>query len=422
MQQSSIINNFDLTQKNLEETYSDFLTRKNTETKEQDMIVFSHLRWDFVFQRPQHLMTRFAKDRRVYFFEEPHFTDQNYISYKVERRENGVKVIVPILPKNIRNEDVSKKLAQLVDNLIKDERIEEHVSWYYTPMALTFTRHLIPSAIIFDCMDELSAFKDAPKELISLEAELLKAANVVFTGGQSLYEAKKKRHHNIYPFPSSIDAEHFKKARILDHVDPKDQETIPHPRLGFFGVIDERMDIELIAKIAEMKPDWHIVMIGPVAKINPDRLPKRPNIHYLGKKNYQELPQYLAGWDVALLPFAMNESTRFISPTKTPEYLAAGKPVVSTPVRDVIRPYADEKLVSIAENAEDFVHCAEKSLRLDQNTWLAKVDLFLADMSWDATFNKMAEIVRRSYNSQFKPSSFTSDSNSASASPIQLGT
>ncbi len=416
MQQSNMVNKIDLLHKHSDVTYSRFLNRENTQTKEQDMIVFSHLRWDLVIQRPQQLMTRFAKDRRVYFFEEPHFTNQNYISYKVERRQNGVKVIVPILPKNIRNDEVPKRLATLVDNLIEDEGIEEHVSWYYTPMALTFTRHLTPSAIIFDCMDELSAFKGAPKELLTLETELLKVANVVFTDGQSLYEAKKKKHPNIYPFPSGIDADHFRKARSTDFAllsEPEDQKDIPHPRLGFFGLIDERIDIDLVDKVAELKPDWQIIMIGPVAKINPDRLPKRPNIHYLGKKDYQELPQYLAGWDVALLPFAMNESTRFISPSKTPEYLAAGRPVVSTPIRDVIRPYADERLVSIAENAEEFVHCAEKSLHLDQKTWLIKVDLFLSDMSWDSTFKKMAEILRRAYNSQVRPVVFVQDSNAS---------
>ena len=184
---------------------------------------------------------------------------------------------------------------------------------------------------------------------------MLARADLVFTGGQSLYEAKRGQHPRVFAFPSSVDAAHFARARRATD-DPADQAAIPHPRLGFFGVIDERMDLDLLAAIADARPDWHLVIIGPVVKVDPASYRERANIHYLGKKDYQELPGYLAGWDVALLPFAINESTRFISPTKTPEYLAAGKPVVSTPIRDVVRPYGMRGLVHIAATADDFVH------------------------------------------------------------------
>lgn len=404
MQHTNILNSFDFSQNELTENYENLLKDQGLRIKEHDMLVFSHLRWDFVFQRPQHLLSRFVKDRRVYFIEEPIFMDQGHASCRMVNRENGVKVVTPVLPKDLSHDEVIQNLKAIVDNLILDENITEHVSWYYTPMALPFSQHLTPSAIIYDCMDELSAFKDAPKEMVSFENDLLKLANVVFTGGQSLYEAKKKRHHNIYPFPSSIDSEHFRKARATEIVEPADQKNIPHPRLGFFGVIDERMDIQLIEKLATERPDWHFVMIGPVVKINPDHLPKNPNIHYLGKKDYKELPQYLSGWDVALLPFAMNESTKFISPTKTPEYLAAGRPVVSTPIRDVVRPYAEQNLVFVGETAEEFIKCIDQCFSIDSDEWLKRVDEFLANMSWDSTFDRMAGIVRSAYNSQFKPS------------------
>lgn len=402
---NDLLSEMDVIGKGLPENYADFFVSAKDLAKEQDMIVFSHLRWDFVFQRPQHLLTRFAKDRRVFFFEEPVFIEGGRSFYEMRSRENGVKVIVPHLPNTTDALEVPSKLASLTDDMIADQNIQEYVSWYYTPMALDFTRHLTPSTIIFDVMDELSAFKNAPQALLDREAELLKMADVVFTGGQSLYEAKKDRHHNVHAFPSSIDRDHFSKARDVNN-EPADQAAIPHPRLGFFGVIDERFDIELVGKMAELRPDWHFVMIGPVVKIDPASLPQRANIHYLGKKDYKELPQYLSGWDVAMLPFARNESTKFISPTKTPEYLAAGRPVVSTSIRDVVRPYGDEKLVLIADEAEEFVKASEQAMKeMGHNPeFLAKVDSFLSSMSWDSTFAKMNGLVRDSYDAQFKSS------------------
>ena len=178
--------------------------------------------------------------------------------------------------------------------------------------------------------------------------------------------------------------------------DPADQEDLPKPRLGFYGVIDERFDIELLDKAAAMRPDWTFVMVGPVVKISEEELPRRHNICYLGSKTYEQLPAYLSGWDVALMPFAMNESTEFISPTKTPEYLAGGKPVVSTPIRDVVRTYGDLEGVQIAATAEEFVEACEKALELSHNResgWLAEADLMLSATSWDTTQARMAGLV-----------------------------
>jgi UDP-galactopyranose mutase len=258
-------------------------------------------------------------------------------------------------------------------------------------MALGFTRGLPARAVVYDCMDELSLFRGAPSELLEREAELLRIAHLVFTGGRSLYEAKRSRHAGVHLFPSSIDAGHFGKARGGMEA-PDDQAALPRPRLGYCGVIDERMDLDLLAGIAAARPEWQLVMIGPVVKIDSADLPKHPNIHYLGAREYGELPRYIAGWDVALLPFAHNASTRFISPTKTPEYLAAGKPVVSTSIRDVVIPYGVEGLVRIADRVADFVEAVEGALAQDTRTsgWLERVDHFLADMSWDRTQRDMA--------------------------------
>lgn len=360
-----------------------------------DLVCFSHLRWDFVHQRPQHLLKRSARDRRVFFIEEPVF-DNGSMKLDIQEREGGVRLVVPHLPGGLQSEiAVNALLEEMVQRLLVLKGIREYVLWYYTPMAIPFSSHLEPRAVVYDCMDELSAFKNAPAKLGLLEKELFDRADLVFTGGQSLYEAKRGKHHSVYAFPSSIDREHFMKAR-QGLAEPDDQETIPHPRLGFFGVIDERFDVELLDSLARTHPTWHFVILGPVVKIDHSALPQHPNIHYLGPKKYDDLPSYISSWDVALLLFANNESTRFISPTKTPEYLAAGKPVVSTPIRDVVSPYGEMRLVDIAEDPEEFGRALERALaRSDRSEWLNRVDAFLSSMSWDETWLRMSALIDR---------------------------
>ena len=360
-----------------------------------DLICFSHLRWDFVYQRPQHLMTRCAKDRRVFFIEEPVFGNRS-LALDVREAEGGVNVVVPQLPDGLRSEiAITAVMKEMLRHLLLQHDIDQYVFWYYTPMALRFTNQFDPIASIYDCMDELSAFKGAHSHLPGLEKELFQFVDLVFTGGQTLYEAKRNQHPAVHVFPSSIDASHFRKARTAVG-EPEGQASIPRPRLGFFGVIDERFDIELLDSIATQRPDWHFVIIGPVVKIDPDSLPKHANIHYLGPKKYEQLPHYLAGWDIALLLFARNESTRFISPTKTPEYLAAGKPVISTSIRDVVRPYGQLKLVEIADQPEEFILAVESILsRSPQSEWLTRVDKFLEGISWDKTWKQMSELIEQ---------------------------
>ncbi len=363
------------------------------DTDTPDIICLSHLRWNFVFQRPQHLLSRCSQGRRVFFVEEPVFSQEPLDRLNVSHK-NGVWIVVPHLREGLSQETINAQLQILIDELLAEFDIEKYISWYYTPMAIAYTRHLQPEAVVYDCMDELSGFKGAPPELKNYEAELFRRADLVFTGGQSLYESKVNQHPHVYAFPSSVDVSHFAHSRNSLE-EPADQADIPHPRLGFCGVIDERMDIELLTGIAEMRPDWHLVLIGPVVKIDPNILPVRENIHYLGAKDYQELPTYLAGWDLAMLPFASNESTRFISPTKTPEYLAAAKPVVSTSIRDVVRPYGDLQLVRIADTVAEFVSAAEKAMQEDTaaSGWLSRVDNFLAQISWDRTFTSMMQLI-----------------------------
>ncbi len=360
---------------------------------ETDLVCFSHLRWDFVYQRPQHLLSRCAKERRVFFIEEPVYGNCS-MRLEVREADPGVHVVVPHLPDGLRSEiAINAVMKEMTRQFFTDYGINEYVFWYYTPMALRFTDQFNPIASVYDCMDELSAFKGAHSKLPALEKQLFSQVDLVFTGGQSLYEVKRNQHPNVYAFPSSIDASHFGKARKTV-ADPEDQAHIPHPRLGFFGVIDERFDIELLDEVAAKRPDWNFVIIGPVVKIDPETLPKHSNIHYLGGKKYSELPEYLAGWDVALLLFARNESTRFISPTKTPEYLAAGKPVISTSIKDVVRPYGEMKLVEITDTSDEFIAAAEKILSSSNRAeWLQKVDAFLENISWDKTWSQMSDLI-----------------------------
>jgi glycosyltransferase involved in cell wall biosynthesis len=359
-----------------------------------DLICMSHLRWDFVYQRPQHLLSRFAKHTRLFYFEEPVFYDNAEPHFDISTRGENITILVAHLPNGLTPQQSDEKQIELINTFLAEHKINRFMLWYYTPMALEITRHLKPELTIFDCMDELSAFKFAPPRLRELEAEMFAKADVVFTGGQSLYEAKKDSNPNVHAFPSSIDKAHFAQARMCVE-EPADQVDIPYPRLGFFGVLDERFDIELLQKLAEAQPDWQFVMIGPVVKIDPETLPKNTNIHYLGGKKYEELPAYLGCWDVALLLFADNESTKFISPTKTPEYLAAGKPVVSTPIRDVVRPYGEQNLVHIAKDAAEFEVAIANALTQKNDTdWLQKVDAFLANISWDQTWQNMATLMQ----------------------------
>ncbi|HVF84149.1 MAG TPA: glycosyltransferase [Sphingomicrobium sp.] len=367
------------------------------EPQRATLLCFSHLRWNFVFQRPQHLISRFARDMTVIYWEEPMEIGAKETAYlKVREAEDfpNVRVVVPHVPQGMSEDAREGALKRLLDAHVASIR-GPLVTWYYTPMMLPFSRHIEADVTVFDAMDELSKFKGAPTHLLKLEQELLDKADIVFTGGSSLFEAKKDRHPNVHCFPSSVDRCHFAKARGAQF-DSADQEDLPKPRLGFYGVIDERFDIELLDKIAEMRPNWSFVMVGPVVKIAEEDLPRRHNIHYLGGKTYEQLPRYLGGWDVALMPFAMNESTEFISPTKTPEYLAGGKPVVSTAVKDVVRHYGKLQGVQIASDPESFVLACEKSLELARNPesgWLAEADLMLSASSWDTTQARIAGLV-----------------------------
>jgi len=366
--------------------------------RNRDLICFSHLRWNFVYQRPQHLMSRFAKQRRVFFFEEPVYDAPSQYNEILDDPLSGICVVTPHISSDTEN--VPAALGHLLDMFMASRKINTYITWYYTPLSFAFSAHLKPALLVYDCMDELSSFKFAAPELKNWEQKLFANADIVFTGGMHLYEAKKKFHSNIYGVPSGIDVKHFIQARKFTK-DTIDQAYIPHPRIGFYGVIDERFNVELLRSVAELRPDWHFVIIGPTAKIDPVSLPTNRNIHFLGMRDYNALPEYLAGWDVAMMPFELNDATKYISPTKTPEFLAAGKPVVSTSIHDVVHPYGDKKLVSIADTPDEFVAAIGQYLSTERSTdWLHEVDDLLKTMSWDDIWKRMDELMTKTINNK----------------------
>ena len=356
-----------------------------------NIVCLSHLRWNFVFQRPQHLLRRAARRGHVLYIEEPTYTAAP-ASMDVHRDETGVLVAVPQLDDRATPPAQHQAHQQLIREAIEEHVGEHYVLWLYTPMAIPLTLQLRPAAVVYDCMDELSAFAGASPELPARERDLFRLADIVFTGGRSLFEAKRDCHPNVHAFPSSVDVDHFSKARSR-FVDPPDQAGIGRPRLGFFGVLDERIDYGLIAEVARLRPAWQLVFVGPTAKIDPRGLPRAANIHYLGPQAYNDLPGYISGWDVAMLPFAHNDATRFISPTKTPEYLAAGKPVVSTSITDVVCPWGQRGLVRIADRPAEFVEAVDQALREDGAQRRRLADTFLAEMSWDRTWSGMESLI-----------------------------
>ncbi|MGX4642526.1 glycosyltransferase [Massilia sp. SYSU DXS3249] len=356
------------------------------------LIVFCHLRWDFVFQRPQHLMTRLAEHYQILLVEEPVHSEGAAHLQKTAVAPN-ITVCRPhtnIHAHGFHDDQIPTLQGLLADLVPAGER---PVVWFYTPMALPLLQGLNPSLVVYDCMDELAAFKNPPKQLLQRESALLGIADLVFTGGPSLYEAKKDRHANAHCFSSSVDAKHFRQA-LDSAISHPEQANIPGPRLGFYGVIDERFDTELVRRMAEAHPEWQIVLVGPVVKIDPAELPRGENVHYMGQRNYDELPKFLAGWDVCLLPFAMNDSTKFISPTKVLEYMAAEKPSVSTPITDVKVPYGD--VVAIASTPEEYIAACERMLAMSEDEKRAMVERMcdiVANTSWDKTASRMHELI-----------------------------
>jgi UDP-galactopyranose mutase len=383
------------------ELFADLLPHAAERSGRIPLVVFSHLRWGFVFQRPQHLLTRLARHFDVLFVEEPVFREGEP-GLRCVQQASSVEVLTPYTDVKAGgfHDDQMPVLKTLVADFLQRRGLVEPLVWLYTPMALPLVADLEPRAVVYDCMDDLASFKFAPPQLLEREQALMDLADVVLTGGPSLYDARKDLHSNIHCLPSAVDAAHFSPA----HLDGGDMEAavaaelhraLPRPRLGFFGVIDERLDLALLEGLADRRPDWHIVMAGPVVKIDPAALPQRPNLHWIGMQRYEALPHLLSHWDVCLLPFALNEHTRFISPTKTLEYLAGGKPAVSTPIHDVVSLYGS--VVRVAATADEFVAAIEQTLAEPAGAraeWRIAARAMVGRCTWDGTAAHIAALLQ----------------------------
>jgi UDP-galactopyranose mutase len=355
--------------------------------QKKPIVCFAHLRWSFVYQRPQQILSRLASERDVYYVEEPLFEEGDAAEGLNETRvSERITVLTPVLRAAVA-QDPEQSQARVIRAYLLRRGITEPILWYYTPMAIGATQNLSYSACVYDCMDELSMFAFAPAQLQQRERELFSKANVVFTGGRSLYYRKRKNHGNVHCLPSAVDARHFAQAGRRE---PADLAGLAHPRFGFYGVIDERFDREFLAAAAALRPEWQFVIVGPVVKIDAATLPRARNIHYTGQRSYDELPAYLEHWDVAMQPFARNDATRFISPTKTLEYLAAHKPVISTPITDVVDPYGKQGLVAIAATPEEFAAIGDRMLSEPlPPAWHERVARTVAENSWDAVASRI---------------------------------
>jgi glycosyltransferase involved in cell wall biosynthesis len=359
------------------------------------LLCFGHLNWDHVWQRPQQLMSRFAKHCRVIYVDPPDFAsgvDQPYLEARPSVA--GVERLRPFFPTPLLDAP-GNPYQQFWLRLLPEVLAEagaNTIQWVFSPRADYLVEHARPNVrlAVYDCMDDLASFRDGSEELRQRETRLLELVDLVFTGGHSMYEARKNRHSRIYCFPSGVDVDHYRTVQDPSTVEPAVMQTIPHPRLGYFGVLDERIDWELIGTIAESRPDWQWALVGPTAKVDPNELPVAPNIHYFGQQQYADLPAFLKGFDIATMPFALNEATRFISPTKTLEYLAGGKPVISSSVPDVVALYGE--IVHIVDGPDAWMREIDKILvapEQDRQARLARATEILARSSWDSIAEQM---------------------------------
>ena len=369
------------------------------------LIVQSHLRWDFVWQRPQQLMSRFAETAPVLFVEEPIFMDDvGRASLDVQNPSTNIYRAIPRLPGALREDydsaiaEVKKLvLAKVSGNGSLEKLFRNSIQWFYTPMpASAMLGAFNEVGVVYDCMDELSQFKNAPPQLRERENLLLANADVVFTGGHSLFKAKSASHHNVHFFGCGVDVKHFGRARSVDTKIPADLPA-RGPVAGYFGVIDERLDYELIAAIAHQYPECSVVMVGPVVKVNPAELPQANNLHWLGQRTYDELPGYVKGFDVCLMPFALNEATQYINPTKTLEYMAAGKPIVSTAVADVVHNFTP--IVRVANSKDEFVSAVIDMATNPDAASIADGIEMANKSSWESIVESMRELMNAATDS-----------------------
>ena len=385
----------------------------NGQAKQNDrfgIVVFSHLRWGFVWQRPQQFLSRFAKHHPILFVEEPwlDLPPGSEPRMDIHRVLPNVTVACPHGPPELASDpSLFIKLREWVNESIQAMNhrgeFDMPLLWYYSPMDAAWSLGHFPNrGVVYDCMDELSQFTGSPVELVENERRLMEYSDVVFTGGYELWTKKSAVHPNAQFYGCGVEFDHFNLAQQDATTIPPDIDFLPRPIIGWFGVVDERVDYQLLADIARMRPNWSLAIVGPVVKVDPNLLPHAPNLHWLGGRDYRMLPNYCRAFDVCMMAFAINKATEFINPTKALEYLATGKPVISTPVKDVIRQYSD--YVEIASTAEEFVAKIDEMLR-SPNQARIQAGLDLARRkSWESNVTEMRQHIHTSIASSQRSS------------------
>lgn len=362
------------------------------------IVALSHLRWNFVWQRPQQFLSRFAKDQPVLFIEEPDYRlpEGSEPSVEITQPDPNITVVTPALARDLRDtEQSARAMLHIARKAIQDAGFDRPLLWVYSPTESAWALgELDVRGVVYDCMDELSHFLGAPKQLVEDEKRLMEASDVVFCGGHELWLSKSQKHPNCHFFGCGVEYDHFAQAQDSARDIPNDLKNLNAPVVGWFGVVDERMDLDLLAQLAKTRPNYEFVIVGPVVKIDPSTLPKAKNIHWLGGRDYKVLPDYCRAFDVCMMPFAINDATKYINPTKALEYLATGKPVVSTPVADVTRQYSDT--ISIATTAEDFAGCIDRGLESPDRKMIDKGIALAKENSWERTVANMREIIAES--------------------------
>ncbi|WP_024891064.1 glycosyltransferase [Luteimonas huabeiensis] len=360
------------------------------------IVVHCHLRWDFVWQRPQQILSRLARHHRVLFIEDPLAGDGERAQLDLSEPVPGVVRLVPRLPRSAGERDVDAQWrllrplieAALAEHPLLKDRFRAPVQWFYSPMpAPALLGAFGACGTVYDCMDELANFRFAAADLPERERQLLARADVVFTGGHELFRSKSRHHPTVYFHGCGVDVAHFAKAQAEATRVPEALAALPGPVFGYVGVIDERLDYALIESLARAFPRASVAMVGPLAKVEREDLPDLPNIHWFGQQPYERLPALIKGFDVCLMPFALNEATRYINPTKTLEYMAAGKPVVSTAVADVVRNFS--AFVAVARSPAEFLDAVAQAARAPHAERLQAARAHAQGATWDATVDTM---------------------------------
>lgn len=365
------------------------------------IIVHCHLRWEGVWQRPQQFLARLSRKHRVLFAEGPWLVDEDITpryELKVVPEYPNVTIMQTWFPRSRFMDGAwvdaerNRLLKEALNGPLKGQ-FNHPVQWFYDPMAVTaFLGKMNESAVVYDCMDQLSQFKFAPPEIIQRELQLLAKADVVFCGGRKLWEAKSKHNRNCHFYGCGVEVDHFAKARLPETAIPNDVDFVHRPILGYFGVVDERMDYELVQKLADANPEWSVVIIGPVCKVDPNSLPCRPNLYWVGRREYPQLPNYTKAFDVCLMPFALNEATEYINPTKALEYMATGRQIVSTAVPDVVSNFSE--VVRVAKSHDEFIQFCKEAVSAPNNALIEKGLRMASLNTWDCIVSKLDEHVR----------------------------